>query len=420
MKLVQKKNSLKIFLPFYKFLLADGIVKEDTLFKMKKIKLKLTSLQVKFLKTWSNHYRYTYNKTINMINEDDVYIEPAFRNFYKPFGKDTDNNFIKRCSRNTHYSDFELRNIIIPEQVNSKIKWILETPKAIRESAVFEATKNMKSAITNLKNGHIKYFKLNFKKKKDIKWTIGIPKESIQTYDNNYISFYEKRTTFARIKTVEHIKKIDHDCQIHFDGLNYYICVPETVTRKTNSKNWFCALDPGVRKFQTLYSPDENHYIKIGDRASKKMYMNLLLLDNLLSKNSKLKILKLRTRIRNLQEELHNKTINYICNNYQNVYIPKLTKMNDIIKSDKRKLKTKTVRSMVVLGHCKFVEKLKTKAETFTNVKIHVINEDYTSQMCLKCNKLTKTSSEWYKCNYCDFDCDRDILGSTNILLKNW
>ena len=75
---------------------------------------------------------------------------------------------------------------------------------------------------------------------------------------------------------------------------------------------------------------------------------------------------------------------------------------------------------MVVLGHCKFVEKLKTKAETFTNVNVHVITEEYTSQMCLSCRRLTKTTNETYVCDHCNFTIDRDILGSTNILLKNW
>ena len=75
---------------------------------------------------------------------------------------------------------------------------------------------------------------------------------------------------------------------------------------------------------------------------------------------------------------------------------------------------------MVVLGHCKFIERLKTKAEEFTNVKIHIITEEYTSQRCLACNTFTKTNSEMFICKDCNFTIDRDILGSTNILLKNW
>jgi transposase len=54
------------------------------------------------------------------------------------------------------------------------------------------------------------------------------------------------------------------------------------------------------------------------------------------------------------------------------------------------------------------------------NVNIHIITEEYTSQTCLNCKNLTKTNNEIFICKCCNFTIDRDILGSTNILLKNW
>lgn len=408
----RNKNSLKTFLPFYKYLLAGGMVKEsikqDQLLRITKVKLKLNSIQIKTFKIWKDHHRYSYNKAINILNEDNE--RPLY-------------NGIKPENSNVFYSKLELRNLITPADACSRIKWILETPKAIRESAVFEASKNLKSAVSNLKNGHIKYFNLRYKLKKDLKWTIGIPKESLKIHENGDLGIYEERTTMFRIRTTEKINTIKNDCTIHFDGLHYYICIPKEVEIKTNNKyNWMCSMDPGTRKFQTIYSPDNDNYTVIGNRASTILYNNLIRLDKLLSnKNSKnkLKILKLRLRIQNLQSELHYKSVNYLCENYKNIYIPKLTKENDIIKKE-RKINTKTVRNMVILGHCKFVERLKTKAETFKDVKVHVITEEYTSQKCFHCKKCTKTTLEIYKCKSCNFTIDRDMLGSTNILLKNW
>lgn len=360
---------------------------------------------------WSLHHRYTYNKSINIINEERGFDRPLY-------------NGTKPENSNTFYTKLELRNLIVPESVCSRIPWILQTPKAIRESAVFEACKNLKSAISNLKNGHIKYFNLRYKSKKNIKWTMSIPKESIRVYDNGDLGIYEERTTNFRLKTTEKITNINNDCTIHYNGLYYYICVPQQVEIKTNkSCNWVCSLDPGTRKFQTIYSPDNDNYLIIGDKASTILYNNLIKLDKLISNpnsKNKLKIQKLRLRIANLQNDLHFKTSNFLCNNYKNIYIPKLTNENDIIKLKNRKINTKTVRNMVVLGHCKFVERLKTKADEFTNVRIHTITEEYTSQKCLNCKNLTKTSKEIYVCNNCNFTMDRDILGSTNILLKNW
>jgi putative transposase len=149
----------------------------------------------------------------------------------------------------------------------------------------------------------------------------------------------------------------------------------------------------------------------------------LIHLDNLISKRkskNKNLIKKKRRQIQNFQKELHFKSAHYICENFKNIYIPKLTKDNDIINKEKRKINTKTVRNMVVLGHCKFIERLKTKANLYTNVKVHIITEEYTSQKCLSCSRLTKTSDEIYRCKHCRFTIDRDFLGSTNILLKNW
>ena len=374
----------------------------------------LTSIQIKTLKLWNQHHRYTYNKSVDMLNGD------FNKNKLSLYGHDN----LKPESSNNLYNKLELRNLIVPADTCSRIPWILETPKSIRESAVFEACKNLKSGISNLKNGNIKYFNMKFKSKKLLKWTIGIPKESIKIHENGELGIYEERTTMFRLKTTEKITKINKDCTIHFDGLKYYICVPEDVQLKTNNESsWFCSLDPGSRKFQTIYSPDNDNYIIIGDRASTVLYKNLIKLDKMLNKpNSKtiLKIKKLRNRIMNLQTELHCKSINFLCESYKNIYIPKLTKDNDIIKIKGRKIHTKTVRNMVVLGHSKFVERLKTKAETYRDVKIHVITEEYTSQRCLRCENLTKTSDEKYICNTCNFTIDRDVLGSTNILLKNW
>jgi putative transposase len=374
--------------------------------------LKLTSIQKKTFKIWSDHARYSYNKAINFINDSSSAKDIAFENFY-----DT-----KLENTNVYYSKLELRDLITPESVCSRIPWILQTPKAVREAAVFEARKNLKVCLTNLKNGHINHFQLRFKSKKNSKWTITVPHASINVYEKA-VGIYEAKTTNFRIKMTEKIGEINSDCMIHFDGLSYFICVPFTVEKKTNSQNWFAALDPGSRKFQTVYCPDEETYVYLGERASDTLYKKLITLDNLLSnKNSKnaLKIKKLRARIEHFQEELHWKSIHFLCNSYQNIYVPKLTKNNDIIKLSKRQLKTKTVRQMVVLGHCKFVEKLKAKAQEFTNVQVHVITEEYTSQKCLRCFELTKTKKELFTCNFCKFKVDRDILGSTNILLKNW
>lgn len=432
------KNSQRTFLPFYKFLLAGGTDKEDTKhLRMRKIKIKNpTSLHIKRIKGWNDDARYSYNKAICIINGQDK-INKSEKIISTVFSQDLDNKDDngkrKPVSHQVTYDKYRLRDMITPESACSRIPWILKTPKSIREASVFEASKNLSSALSNKNAGNITRFSLRYKSRKKDSWTIGLPKSCMRIKDKR-INLFEKLSYDMEMNLTEKILdnstvntetliKPKHDCTLHFDGMSYYICIPFSPKKRVSKNSWMCAIDPGSRKFQTVYSPENGNYTIIGDRASNVLYEKLLQLDQLISKkNSKNKdrIRKLRNRIKNLQSELHHKTSKYLCDNYKTIYIPKLLKNNDIISKSNRRIQTKTVRSMVVLGHCKFVDTLKAKANLYTNVQVHVITEEYTSQVCLNCKKRTKTSNEIWICNSCNFTIDRDALGSTNILLKNW
>ena len=112
------------------------------------------------------------------------------------------------------------------------------------------------------------------------------------------------------------MEKCDHTRsyqQIH-NGQQDKISV-NTKQKENKSDGLYASLDPGVRKFQTIYSPDKEEFIMIGKGAGKVLYQHLLRLDKMLSKrNSKneLKIKKLRIRINDLQSELHFKTSNFL------------------------------------------------------------------------------------------------------------
>jgi len=329
-------------------------------------------------------------------------------------------NECKKMSGSPIYSKFELRDLLVPSEVNCRTQWVLETGSSIRAKAVFEAHKNWKTNIDLIKESKRRFFNLKFKSKKDIKWTFNIEHANIKTRSDAFgkteFSLYEES---GFIKTTEQFE-INKDSSIHFDGKYYYILCPyEKLVQESKADNFHVALDPGIRKFQVCYSPSGDINI-IGKAASDKIYKLLLMVDNAISNENKKLEIKLRRRILNLQKELHDKTSRFLCENYKNIYIPKLTSGNDIIKKNKRNIKTKTVRNMVLLAHCKFIEKLKTKALEYNNIEIHLVTEEYTSQTCLKCHKRTKTTNEIFKCSFCKFEIDRDILGSRNILLKAW
>lgn len=371
--------------------------------------MKYNSLQKKIFNTWEQHYRWTYNKSIGLINgRNDHFVDT--KSIISHLGP-----IEQTASIGNHYTKFGLRDLVVNQEVNCRNPWICETGFSIRANASFEAHQAYKTNLTKIKNKTINYFSLRYKRKRSTTWTINISKQNIIQKDSKNFFIYEST---GLIKSTEPIPKIEKDCKLHFDGKHYYLIVPITVHKRTSkAKNWFCSLDPGVRKFQTLYSPDENTSTIIGERASTEIYKLLLKLDKSTVPSKKI---KLRNRIKNLQKELHDKTSRFLCENYNNIYIPKLSKENDIIKTKNRTIRKKTVRNMVILAHCKFVEKLKTKANEYTNVIVHVITEEYTSQSCLNCKNRTKCKTELFRCNTCGFSCDRDYMASCNILLKQW
>ena len=53
------------------------------------------------------------------------------------------------------------------------------------------------------------------------------------------------------------------------------------------------------------------------------------------------------------------------------------------------------------------------------NVKIHIVEEHYTSQECCNCGCLNKPNDRDYKCNSCDMEMHRDVNGAVNIGLKH-
>jgi transposase len=349
------------------------------------------------LKDWKDDYRYSYNKAISIIKDD-------------------------------HYSDFDLRNIITPAETCCRITWILRTPKALREGAVFEANKNKKACITNLKNKNIRYFNLRYMSSKNCEWTItGF--DNVKKISEKGINLYP-RYNFGTIKTVEKVPDNFKSCSIHFDGLYYYILMPVEVKFKNiQNKNPICSIDPGQRTFSTIYDGYNECTYKIGENASNKLYSLMLSLDKLISNISKiknkknqkpikLKINKLKRKIKNLQKEMHDKTNNWLTSNYKQVIIPKF-ESKKMINKENRKITTKTVRNMTTLGHGLFLEKLKAKAIQ-NKTTIVVVDEIDTTKTCGKCNNKNnkiKGLSEW-KCKICEWEHDRDGNAARNILFK--
>ncbi len=215
----------------------------------------------------------------------------------------------------------------------------------------------------------------------------------------------------------------------------YLCCYDKIEIPKTKILNKVCALDCGVRTFQTVYSPNE--VAVLGEDFFKDKLLHIFLdLDKTISKrqrqlNKKLdnqrnkdllshytkKIKKLKARVKHLTEDLHKKCANYLTNEFDVILLPTF-ETKQMSKVGNRKINNKTVRAMIGLSHYKFKVHLKWFAKKKGKVVVDV-NESFTS----KTNPFTGElmdglgSSKTFK--HLDQVYDRDVNGSRNIFIKN-
>ncbi len=417
----QPKNSEKTFCPSSKFIVINGTEVEDTkkptkLKKTLKLRLFPTKSQKEILNRWAGCARYTYNKTLATIKKPNN----TLKNWMH-----LRNRYVTSKSKNSINSFF-----------NNK-RWLLDTPKSVRLSAVQEVTRNLKSCFTNRRNGNIETFVMNFKsKRKEQKdgWSIGIEKNNVVKKGDMLAIFpkYLGNMKYGRKKQLHKLisgSKPCYDPRIQRDKFgDYYLLVVMEVSVKQIPKihNSVASYDPGSVVYLSGYKPSGEAYL-IGKGCDEKLLSLLEELDNLMSLRGKTKghsqevvkrkIIRLRKKIHNLKAELHNQVNNIVAKNSSLILYPKLDTQKLTLK-ERRQLKTKTVRQMLNLGHCTAYEKLKNKCLEHGS-HLLTVSEAFTTKTCSCCGKLNNCdNNRIFRCS-CGFKAERDINGGLNILLRS-
>jgi putative transposase len=315
-------------------------------------------------------------------------------------------------------------------------EWLETCPSDIRKDAVKEACTAFKSAFTNLKRKNTTHFNVRFKSKKQqllSGWSIKFCKEHVKKVGCK-LQIYSTFLPVMKVCNKKQLHKLidnDHpekDCEITKDRFgDYYLIVKKeiAVAPKTTSQK-VVAIDPGIRKYLTTYSPDQKEAFLIASNYERTILPLLLELDNMYSLETKThgkqlreiksKIVKQRKKIYNMKKEAIHQISNIITNKYDIIVMPKLDVLS-LSNKRTRTLKTKTVRNMLTMCHCKLFDEVKRKCFERGKTFLHVF-EHYTSQTCPNCGHTHKSSSETKHCPKCLFLFDRDIVGAFNILLK--
>ena len=285
---------------------------------------------------------------------------------------------------------------------NDMPKWADYMPVHLRDYAFKEASQAFKSAMQNLKR-HKRKFNLKYKSKiKAYKETIAIEKCFINMKNNSLFpgcmkkqgvdSVIRSNVAFSTIKNAKD-GYLTYNRVLKTWILN--ISYENSKSRKPSHEEYsdICSIDPGERDFITGYATNRNHRRRQGLR--RKLHRQI-------------------KRLIDLKDELHWKTINFLCTNYKTIILPKFGVSGVVCNLNKR-----VSRNLMKLSHYKFRTRLIDKAREY-GCKVVICTEEYTSKCCTNCGKIKKDlgSSKVYNCNHCGIVIDRDVGAARSILLK--
>ena len=375
--------------------------------RTRKIRLYPTPTQKRILRQWMGTCRYVYNKTIDSIQHRE---------------------------KDEKISFYTLRNKHVTAKDNTTIQpWELATPKDVRAGAVKDAVDGFFTLVNKIKERRLVHFHMKYRLKKEDS-SIVIPKKTIQVSKEG-IQIFKRKFDFPILRISSRQKKQiirpECDCRLQCHRDKWYLCVPTKVNTRIPSKTeGVCSCDPGVRKFQTVYSEKEVFSIGVKKELKQRLLQNIDRLRSLRSqkrlrnkKGNKIKKSKLvryekscYDRYHNLTTEMHNQLAHYLTYNYKVILLPRF-ESQDMVKG--KKLRRSTKRSMLQDRHYQFRTCLERKCKERGCVLI-VVTEEYTSKTCSRCGNLHTSlgSSEVFHCPSCSFRIDRDINGARNIMIK--
>ncbi len=333
---------------------------------------------------------------------------------------------------------------------NQGKSWKDDCPSHTKQQAVEEYFKNKRTALKLVAQGKIRKFDIGYKSRfKSRQETIPfekfrITKENpLEKGSRSLVStVYKRKSMDFRImgKTPKVFSERDDSGFTRTEmkitktktGKYYAIVsfeVPQS-QRFPDIHGDMISFDPGSKTFQTYHSPDGT-WGEIG--TFEKQEELLLRADRLKSRldhdgprrgsrwrrHIKRRVLKLFEKVRNRTTDLQNKICSWVVNTYRLVLVPEF-KTRQMVSSNR--LYSKTCRKMMTWSHYRFRSRLMWMAQKFTDVKVRLCNEAYTTKQCGSCgvvNRSMTLSDRVFNCSSCGLSCSRDGHAARNIGLRS-
>jgi IS605 OrfB family transposase len=138
-----------------------------------------------------------------------------------------------------------------------------------------------------------------------------------------------------------------------------------------------------------------------------------------IKKEIRKRIQKIEEKMKNKRKEFGHKVSKFLVDKYETIVLATLN-VKEMVKKKNSKLRTKTRRDFLSIGHTQVISKIREKAKR-CGTRLLEVNERYTSKTCGRCGYVKRDlgGSEWYKCNKCKVEMCRDVNGARNILLRS-
>lgn len=418
------------------------------------MKLSLTEDQKRIFKACAGAHRFFYNKAIEEINKrynnrlyefksnktcitcKEPKVEDSFHCLQHK------NNKIKW---NLQITLPNIRASVMKSDTNLNISelWQKEIPYDTRQLAISEAVKAFRISVASGKS-----FKLQYKKRncRQSFWVDG----SALKNKNKSIHIFVTRLKNSKLqlnnKDILNVDKFSDTRIINDRGTWYLLYTQKRPIEAFNKPKYnVISLDPGIRTFQTGYSPD-GLTVKFGESQIEQINKLHQRIDKLKSDKTKIvhgynfitkskpsimktepvrigqrrrgmkaKQAKLEKKVYDVTSNLHNQVGAYLTDNFEHILLPEFG-TSEMVKQNK--IRSCTKRMMNSLSFYKFKEKLKSQCLR-KNRKLHIVSEAFTTKTCPTCGQLNDIKSEKiYRCLPCTYELDRDIHGSRNILIR--
>jgi hypothetical protein len=368
---------------------TDRLAKSD--YKMIKVDMILNATHKMILKNWFKACTLIYNETLN-------YIKTTF-----PFTK---NAITKKMiiGQKDFYNSYSIRNKMkeIKNKIQKDFSFVIDKDKTISkkknikcaidihtlDKTIFQLTQNIKSAVSNVKNGNFKFFRMKYWKYTRPSQTIELEKSKIKDgifcknifKDLPKIAFMYNNQTF-------NLSQIECDFKINYNSITdkYTLMVPmKTEYTLTERNDNIVVLDPGLRTFMTGISNTE--YLSIGNDIHSKIKTSLYRLNKI--KNNKYipdKIKKKNERLINRKieykvDEMHWKIIDYLTRNYSAIFLGDMS-AKSIVKKGSSVLSKVAKVACLRMKFYEFRLRLMYKCSV-RNIKFKLMDEFYTSKTC--------------------------------------